>query len=139
MKTIFVCTGNTCRSPLAESYAKSIYKGDAFESRGIMVGSSEISGESKRIIEENDLPVPTSPAQLSADDIEGNLLLTMTENHKMHINHLFPEAKVYTLGEYTTGETDDVADPFGGDSAMYDSAFTEIKSYINLLDKGDES
>lgn len=139
MKTIFVCTGNTCRSPLAESYAKSLYDGIQFESRGIMVGSSDISKESRRIIEENNLPEATVPEQLSQGDIDGNLLLTMTASHKMHIKQLFPDANVYTLAEYTTGTSQDVADPFGGSAPIYDYAFNEIKQYINLLDKGESS
>lgn len=139
MKTIFVCTGNTCRSPLAESYARSLYNRNEFESRGIMVGSSEVSRESQRIIEEHVLPEPSAPKQLTAEDVEGNLLLTMTESHKMHIKQLFPEADVHTLAEYTTGEAGDVADPFGGSGPVYDSAFNEIKHYINLLHKGESS
>lgn len=139
MKTIFVCTGNTCRSPLAESYAKSLYNRDDFESRGIMVVSSEISAHSKRIIDDNTLPQPSTPKQLTEDDIDGSLLLTMTESHKMHIKQLFPDANVYTLGEYTTGDATDIADPFGGNGAQYDAVFTEIKHFINLLDKGESS
>lgn len=35
MKLIFVCTGNTCRSPLAESIAKKLMPNDDIQSRGL--------------------------------------------------------------------------------------------------------
>ena len=139
MKIIFVCTGNTCRSPLAESYAKSLYNSKVFESRGIMVVSSDISEHSKNIIDKNGLPRPSTPEQLRKEDIDGNLLLTMTEPHKMYIEQSFPGVNVYTLSEYTTGESKDVSDPFGGTGEDYAAMFKEIKQYLNLLGKGESS
>lgn len=133
MKIIFVCTGNTCRSPLAESYAKTIHTGKDFESRGIMVTSDEISRESLRIIENENLAKPTAPVQLSESDIEDSLLLTMTYGHKAHILQLYPDANVKLLSEHTTGTLKDVMDPFGGSSGVYDEVFKELKHYIDRL------
>lgn len=133
MKVIFVCTGNTCRSPLAESYAKTVHQSRDFESRGLMVVGDLVNPESLRIIEAEGLVAPSHPKQLSADDIQGSLLLTMTTQHKMHIQHLYPEANVKTLSEHTIGEVIDVADPYGGDSGVYDDVFKELKRYIDKL------
>ena len=35
MKIIFVCTGNTCRSPIAESIATALLPNDSIQSRGL--------------------------------------------------------------------------------------------------------
>lgn len=133
MKIIFVCTGNTCRSPLAESYAKTVHSDKDFESRGIMVISDEISRESLRIIEREHLDQPTEPKQLSANDIEDNLLLTMTNGHKAHIVQMYPTANVKLLSEHTVGESHDVMDPFGGNGHIYDEVFKELRHYIDRL------
>jgi len=36
MRTLFVCTGNTCRSPMAERMARHFYPGHEWESAGVM-------------------------------------------------------------------------------------------------------
>lgn len=133
MKIIFVCTGNTCRSPLAESYAKSKHDNMQFESRGLMVVGREISQHSLNIINEEQLAPSTTPQQLSVGDINHSLLLTMTEQHKMHIKAMFPSANVMTLSEHTVGETKDVSDPYGGSRQAYDEVFNELKHYIDAL------
>ena len=53
MRIIFVCTGNTCRSPMAESYAKARFKDKdiVFESRGLMGGATAINDRSAAIID----------------------------------------------------------------------------------------
>lgn len=133
MKIIFVCTGNTCRSPLAESYAKTVHDDKTFESRGIMVVSDVVSRESLRIIHDEQLATASLPEQLSSSDVEDSLLLTMTEQHKMYIKHMYKNANVMTLSEHVIGETRDVSDPYGGPGAAYDAVYTELKNYIDQL------
>lgn len=138
LKIIFVCTGNTCRSPLAESYAKALHKNHDILSRGVMVNATQTSTESVRIINEHDLPEPNMPTALAPENIEGSLILTMTKNHKHYVESMYPNANVYTLSEYANGGTMDVSDPFGGSSEDYDQVFLEIKNYIDQLDFDEE-
>jgi protein-tyrosine phosphatase len=57
MRIIFVCTGNTCRSPLAESIAKNELDECIVESRGLFaMDGSPISKNSQEIIAEKNLP-----------------------------------------------------------------------------------
>src|SRR5699024_11767012 len=78
---VFVCTGNTCRSPLAESYAKSTYENHTFTSRGIMVTDSATNPSSQQIIDEESLIHPDPPQQMSGEDAENSILLAMTRGH----------------------------------------------------------
>ncbi|WP_342387689.1 low molecular weight phosphatase family protein [Salinicoccus bachuensis] len=133
MKIIFVCTGNTCRSPLAESYAKTKYStaGTEFESRGLMVFSNGISGISRKIVERENLEEPSTPEQLTGEDTEGALLLVMTESHKMAVKDRFPEADVRMLSEFSEGTVEDVIDPYGGEDKDYERAFRQMKRFID--------
>ncbi|WP_031545258.1 hypothetical protein [Salinicoccus luteus] len=133
MKIIFVCTGNTCRSPLAESYAKTKFgtAGTEFESRGLMVFSDGISSISKRIIDRENLEAPSAPKQLAEEDAEDALLLVMTESHKMAVKDRFPEADVHMLSEFSEGTVEDVIDPYGGDAGDYERAFRQMKRFID--------
>lgn len=128
---IFVCTGNTCRSPLAESYMKTLTDLPV-ESRGLFVTSSVVNENSKKIIQENNLVSPTTPKQLTYEDTLGSTILVMTEGHKYQVKKLNADADVHLLSEYA-GESGDIMDPFGGNIDMYNHTFNEIKNYIDRI------
>lgn len=132
-KIIFVCTGNTCRSPLAESYAKSIFPKVDFESRGLMVSGNQISEHSRAVIESAGLPEPSAPQQLTESDIETGTLLVMTQSHKMMIESINENADVHLLSEYSGSPPSDVGDPFGGPHEVYQEVFQEIKRFIDQM------
>lgn len=133
MKIIFVCTGNTCRSPLAESYAKTQFRNAeaAIESRGLMVFADGISPLSKRIIEREGLEEPSAPRQLMEEDVEDTLLLVMTRAHKRAVKDRFPDSDVHMLSEFSEGTVEDVIDPYGGSEVDYERAFRQLKQFID--------
>ncbi|TDL95407.1 low molecular weight protein arginine phosphatase [Macrococcus carouselicus] len=137
MKIIFVCTGNTCRSPVAESIAKSQIAAHDFQSRGLSAFTgSPVSAYSAELIEKHDLPAAGSAALFTAEDIAADLILTMSSSHKAFILSEYPEANVYTLAEYASDSGMDIADPYGGNLADYEQMFTEIRKHIdNLAEK----
>lgn len=130
-KIIFVCTGNTCRSPLAESYARMKYPHVDITSRGLYVVSSETSSQSLSIIKAAGLPLPSKPEQLTQDDIENSTLLVMGESHKNVILEHFPAAEVKLISEYADGEIKNIPDPYGGTTAQYNDVFMHLKKYID--------
>lgn len=134
MKIIFVCTGNTCRSPLAESYAKTKFQNVEFASRGLMVFSEDTIRASADIIERESLAPPTLPEQLTKKDIEGSLLLVMTGEHKMMIQQRFPEANVKLISEYSEGSEEPIMDPYGGTAKEYELVYNQLKSFIDKFD-----
>lgn len=130
-KIIFVCTGNTCRSPLAESYARMKYPHVDISSRGLYVVDSETSSQSLSIIEAAGLPAPSKPEQLTADDAKNSMLLVMGDSHKNIILEHYPAAAVKLISEYAGGEMKNIPDPYGGTKVQYEDVFMHLKKYID--------
>lgn len=133
-KILFVCTGNTCRSPLAESYARNKFPDKQISSRGLYVTDNATSKSSLAIIKEYGLPEPSLPAQLTEEDIADNLLLVMSQGHKNAILAQNPQADVKLISEFAQGEALDILDPFGGTQAQYEAVYMELKNYIDKFD-----
>ncbi|CAM4339435.1 hypothetical protein [Lacicoccus alkaliphilus] len=134
-RIIFVCTGNTCRSPLAESYAKTISKGSTFTSRGLMVTEDGVNPGTMKIVEDEGLVRPEGPAQLKPEDVEGSVLLVMTRDHESFIKSMYPEAEVYLLSEYADGTTVDITDPIGGSDGDYRAVYSQLTKFLGKLFK----
>ena len=142
MEILFVCAGNTCRSPMAEAMlnkkiAEKGMEGVTCASAGTHVWPGdkaahdtveELSGRGINI-EGRDA------RQLRADDIEkADTVLTMTEGVSMAVLALFPQAegKVFTLGEYVD-EPGDVDDPYGCDEEVYHATADQIDGLLEKL------
>lgn len=132
---VFVCTGNTCRSPLAESYAKSTYENHTFSSRGIMVTETMTNPSSQQIIDEEKLSQPDAPQQISDEDAKNSILLTMTKGQQDLLKELYPDSEVYLLSEYADGSAMDIIDPVGGSYEDYREVYAQMKSFIDKLFK----
>lgn len=138
MTIVFVCTGNTCRSPMAEVMLQQLLREDegAFQIRSAGTYASEGGGAARFAVEvmaDYGLSLEHHRSQgLSGSIVEkADLLLTMTEAHRDSIVGRFPEAenKTFALKPFV-GEGGDVSDPFGMGKVAYEQTAAELSRLL---------
>ena len=144
MNILFVCTGNTCRSPIAEAIAKDHFKKINKTHRVLSVGLQNIkkepaSSNSIEALEEWGLDLTRHKSKLVTRDLVkgADLVLTMTiaQRDLLRIAYFDIEnidGKVQTLHFYATGEDQDIEDPYFKDLDRYKQVRDELK---NLIEK----
>ncbi|PLR96616.1 low molecular weight protein arginine phosphatase [Bacillus sp. T33-2] len=135
-RILFVCTGNTCRSPMAEALLNSKkIPGVEVKSAGVYaVSGSDASPNAKIVMHENQLAHNHRSTLLTEKEVEwATLILTMTSSHKAAVVSSFPHSagKTFTLKEFAGDKNNpDIGDPFGGTVDIYRAAYYEIKEAI---------
>ena len=147
---LFVCTGNSCRSVMAEGLARKYLKelGKSYISVS-SAGSSAIDGlsptqETVNVMKDEGLDVSAFRSKrLTAELIKNSdLILVMEGSHKNIISSMAPEAaaKTYLLKEFLINkggknypENPDVPDPIGEPEDFYRLSFEVIKDNIKRI------
>lgn len=134
MKNIlFVCTGNTCRSPMAEFILKDILaqKGVTdvnVSSAGLAVREGDVMHKNaKSVLQQHGICCDGFVSRQITEGMLDNsdIVLCMTQNHKRFL----PQSpKIVTLGEVT--DSADVADPFGYDESIYNLCYQQMRGAL---------
>ena len=140
MKILFICTGNTCRSCMAETIFNQICNIDGLESfsAGVSIfpGSFISKNASKLLIDKAGCDISKRLAvQLDASVIEeADLILAMSRSVKQYAINYFgvPQKITYTLNEYVNA-IGEVSDPYGGNLSTYEKVYEQLEYLINLL------
>lgn len=111
-RVLFVCTGNTCRSPIAEAVFQNKRPDARFEARSAGVAAAEgmpMSEGAKQAAARHGLMESHQSAPVSEELFRwADIILTMTKSHKQAVIEKFPDraAQVHTLKEYVMDDAE---------------------------------
>jgi protein-tyrosine phosphatase len=143
-EVLFVCTGNTCRSPMAEALLQNQLSFSKRKKYSISSAGTNATGSSHASI------LATEAMQAINIDISGHksrqltnemvdradLILALSETHAESVRGSYPktEGKVFLLSDYSgMNKGSSISDPFGSDLDTYITTRDEISAHTSLI------
>lgn len=149
MKIMFICTGNICRSAMAEKLLKKKIEEKGIKdievySSGVYAYDGEVSTWEAKTVMMDEYSIDMSNHRATnirnSKIKEMDLVLCATTRHKRDVLSMYPslEGKVFTMKEYVDYDRKfhdkiDIKDPWGYDIETYRSCVAEIDECLELL------
>jgi protein-tyrosine-phosphatase len=139
-KVLFVCTGNTCRSPMAEGLLRKMAQEKGWGLSAFSAGLAAFPGvpaapEAVEAAKEKGFDLEPHQSQPLSKPLvlESDLIVTMTARHKEMILKKMPglEGKVQMLSELAGAGETDIEDPVGQPIESYRETLGQIEDYLN--------
>lgn len=135
---VFVCTGNTCRSPMAECLTRAMLARRGLQERwevrsaGIFAQSGAPASEgAKRAMERRGLSLEAHRSRAVTRDLleQAALVVGMSANHIAQLRALYPDCRT----PLRAFDDPPISDPYGGDDAAYEQAALDLERQLPAL------
>jgi glycine hydroxymethyltransferase len=143
-RVLFVCTGNTCRSPMAEALFRDLVKDRPdFEVASAGVGAmpgQPASPQTADLISELGLDLSGFASSPLTDELvrDATHIFALANHHAAVIEMDYPDAadKTYLVTEFTADDTirgEDISDPIGMGRRAYEQTRDMLKKCLPSL------
>jgi protein-tyrosine-phosphatase len=142
MNLLFVCSGNTCRSPMAEAFARKVAERRGIQDLNVSSAGTNAfdnvpaTDEALLVGMERGLDLTTHRSRRLTPEIvsDADLVFVMTPSHVEQVKQMGGRGKVHVIDEYASGATNKgISDPYGGDLDAYRNTADVLEDELERL------